>query len=61
MKKQSMYNLIYNLRKFSGVKIDTLNRIIYYEYQKDEELMQYKKIIKLCKFFGFNRQAEIRK
>ena len=46
--------------KTGGVKIDTRKRTIYYEYQKDEALMQNKKIVELCNCFGFGRQAEIR-
>lgn len=58
--KSKMYRAISHLRKWGGVKIDTHKRTIYYEYQKEEEQMNNKKILLLCREFGFARQAELR-
>lgn len=61
--KSKMYKAIHSLRKQyvrGGVNIDTRNRTIYYEYQKEENIMSDKKIIMLCLEFGFARQAELR-
>ncbi|WP_108822021.1 hypothetical protein [Dysgonomonas sp. Marseille-P4361] len=58
-KRNKMHCIIYRLRKSGGVKIDTRNRNIIYKYQQDEDKMQNKQIVRLCKEFGFARQAEI--
>ena len=60
-RKNAMYCIIYRLRKIGGLKIDTRNRTIFYEYQNEEQeaKMEFKTIKRLCKEFGFGRQAEI--
>lgn len=41
-----MYCIIYRLRKIGGLKIDTRNRTIFYEYQNEEQeaKMEFKTI-----------------
>lgn len=60
-KKNKMHCIIYRIRKMGGVKINTRARTIFYEYQNDEDMakMDLKPIVRLCKEFGFVRQAEI--
>lgn len=59
--KKNVYSIIYRLRKSGGVKIDTRARTIYYGYQNPEGMakMERKAVVRLCKEFGFVRQAEI--
>lgn len=47
--------------QIGGVKIDTRARTIYYGYQNPEGMakMERKAVVRLCKEFGFVRQAEI--
>lgn len=56
-KKSSMYYLIYAVRS-KGIKVDTQNRTIFYPYG-DESKMNDLRIEKLCKIYGFARQAEM--
>lgn len=59
--KNKMYCIIYRIRKMGGVNIDTRKRTIFYEYQNDEEKakMDLMPVLRLCKEFGFVRQAVI--
>ncbi|GHV40379.1 hypothetical protein FACS1894179_06800 [Bacteroidia bacterium] len=52
--------IIYRLRK-RGYKINTRNRTIFFEYQNDEQLanMADRCVLRLCREFGFVRQAAI--
>lgn len=58
-KRNKMHDIIYRLRKNKSINIDTKNRMIYYEYQNEEDKMRAKPIERLCKEFGFGRQAVI--
>ncbi len=59
--RNKMHCIIYRVRKMGGVNIDTRKRTIFYEYQNDEDAakMDLKPILRLCKEFGFVRQASI--
>ena len=59
--KKRMYNMIYRIRKSGGVNIDTRKRTIFYTYQNTDSglKMNDNRIVKLCKEFGFVRQAII--
>lgn len=52
--------IIYRLRK-RGYRIDTESRTIFFEYRTDEQAakMDDRCILRLCREFGFVRQAEI--
>lgn len=60
-KKNKMHCIIYRIRKMGGVNIDTRKRTIFFEYQNDDDAskMDLKPIQRLCKEFGFVRQATI--
>ncbi|GAB6123064.1 hypothetical protein JCM30204_42140 [Dysgonomonas termitidis] len=59
--ERKVRDIIYRLRKSGGVKINTKTRTIYYEYQNEVDMnkMHRKAVERLCKEFGFVRQAEI--
>lgn len=59
-KKNNLHCIVYRLRK-AGVKIDMRERTVYYEYQNatDAATMERKAVERLCKEFGFARQAQI--
>lgn len=52
--------MIYRLRKSGGIKIDTRQRTIFYEYQNEKDALKMQKtaVLRLCNEFGFVRQAE---
>lgn len=58
--KQNVQHYL-STQKIGGVKIDTRKRTIYYLYQNpaSEAKMNRKAVCRLCKDFGFARQAEI--
>lgn len=60
MDETKMYSAISRLQKY-GVRVDVDNRTIFYKYQDaDSELrMKSRAVVRLCKEFGFARQAEI--
>lgn len=54
-----MHCLIYRLRKKNAVlKINVKQKTIYFDYLKPETV-EINQIKRLCKEFGFNRQAMI--
>jgi hypothetical protein len=59
--KKKAHSIIYRLRKSAGLKIDTRNRTIYFEYENaaDEKKMNRKAVRRLCSEFGFVRQATL--
>ncbi|MDH6357218.1 hypothetical protein M2135_001088 [Parabacteroides sp. PF5-9] len=61
MKKNNEHHcILYRLRK-QGLRIDTTQKIIYYEYAnpEQEKKMKSRSVKRLCNEFGFARQSEI--
>ncbi len=60
MQKKKMYNLIYRIRKSNtGLRINTRERTIFFDYQNKESI-EDRKVNRLRREFHFHAQSEIR-